>query len=93
MHGFPVGAAVQDDGKLASGVFVGGSLPAQSAEAPATKTSATAEAITTGRIARGTRPNLQSGSEVARRSASALDQSVAKRNDAVVAQRRIDGRS
>ena len=67
MHCFPVGAALHDDGNLVpSGVFLGGSLPFQSAElALATKTSASAEAIKSGRIARGTRPNVQPDSEVA----------------------------
>jgi hypothetical protein len=50
-------------------VFLGGSLPLQSAElALATKTSASAEAIKSGRIARGTRPNVQPDSEVTRES-------------------------
>src|SRR5690242_6003043 len=65
MHSFPVGAALQDDGNLLpSGVFVGGSLPFQLAElALATKTSTSAEAITSGRTARGTRSNVQLASE------------------------------
>ncbi len=66
MHCFPVGAALQDDGNLPSGVFLGGSLPAQLAElALATTTSASAEAITSGRIARGTRSKVQPDSDCA----------------------------
>src|SRR5579884_466565 len=64
MHCFPVGAALQDDGNLPSRVFLGGSPPPQPAEAPATKTSASAEAIKSGRIARGTRSNVQPDSEL-----------------------------
>ena len=41
MHCFPVGEELQADGNLPSGVFFGGSLPAQLA----------AEALATGRLA------------------------------------------
>src|SRR5690242_11969682 len=70
MHCFPVGAALQDDGNLPSGVFLGGSLPPQLAElALATKASAIAQAITSGRIPPRTRRKLQAA-EDGRRSRS-----------------------
>ena len=58
MHCFPAGARLHDDGKILSGVFLGGSLPPQPAEALATQTSASAAAIPNGRIPRGTRSNV-----------------------------------